>query len=88
MGKVAKAKGHKTAVTITWKYAAGDEMVKGFKEAFEKGGGKVSRTDLPFPNVEFQALLTEIARSSPTPCSPSSPAAARPSSSRTTPPPA
>ena len=27
------------AVSITWKYAAGDESVKGFKEAFEKGGG-------------------------------------------------
>src|SRR5512139_1128759 len=41
MGLVAAKKGHKTAVTITWKYAAGDESVNGFKEAFEKGGGKV-----------------------------------------------
>ncbi len=53
-------------VTITWKYAAGDESVKGFKESFEKGGGTVVKElNLPFPNVEFQALLTEIAAAKP-----------------------
>ena len=53
-------------VTITWKYAAGDESVRGFKEAFEKGGGTVVKElNLPFPNVEFQALLTEIASAKP-----------------------
>ncbi|HEY4998809.1 MAG TPA: ABC transporter substrate-binding protein, partial [Usitatibacter sp.] len=41
MGDVAAKKGMKKAVTITWKYAAGDESVGGFKEAFEKGGGKI-----------------------------------------------
>jgi branched-chain amino acid transport system substrate-binding protein len=66
MGKVAADRKHKTAVTITWKYAAGDESVNGFKEAFEKGGGKVLKDlTLPFPNVEFQALLTEIAALKP-----------------------
>jgi len=66
MGEVAAKKGHKTAVTITHKYAAGDESVGGFKEAFEKGGGKVVKElNLPFPNVEFQALLTEIAATKP-----------------------
>ncbi len=66
MGKVAADRKHKTAVTITWKYAAGDETVAGFKEAFEKGGGKVLKElTLPFPNVEFQALLTEIASLKP-----------------------
>jgi branched-chain amino acid transport system substrate-binding protein len=66
MGQAMLAKGHKTAVSITWKYAAGDEMVRGFKEAFEKGGGKVVKElNLPFPNVEFQALLTEIAAAKP-----------------------
>src|SRR5450631_1660447 len=55
MGEVAAKKGMKKAVTITWKYAAGDESVGGFKEAFEK------ELSLPFPNVEFQPLLTEIA---------------------------
>jgi branched-chain amino acid transport system substrate-binding protein len=62
MGEVAAKKGMKKAVTITWKYAAGDESVGGFKEAFEKGGGQVVKElSLPFPNVEFQPLLTEIA---------------------------
>jgi branched-chain amino acid transport system substrate-binding protein len=66
MGQAMAAKGHKTAVTITWKYAAGDEMARGFKEAFEKAGGKVTKElNLPFPNVEFQALLTEIAAAKP-----------------------
>ena len=66
MGQVAAERKHKTAVTITWKYAAGDESVGGFKEAFEKGGGKVLKElTVPFPNVEFQALLTEIAATKP-----------------------
>ena len=66
MGKVAADKGSKRAMTITWNYAAGNESVKGFTEAFEKGGGKVIKEmNLPFPGVEFQALLTEIAAQKP-----------------------
>jgi branched-chain amino acid transport system substrate-binding protein len=66
MGRVAAERKHKTAVTITWKYAAGDEMVEGFKEAFEQGGGKVLKDlTVPFPQVEWQALLTEIAALKP-----------------------
>jgi branched-chain amino acid transport system substrate-binding protein len=66
MGKVAAERGHKTAMTITWNYAAGIESVKGFVEGFEKGGGKVTQQlTLPFPNVEYQALLTEIASKKP-----------------------
>ena len=66
MGEAMAKKGIKKAVTITWKYAAGDESVAGFKEAFEKGGGSVVKElALPFPNVEFQALLTEIASIKP-----------------------
>ena len=65
-GVMAAQKGYKRAMTITWNYAAGTETVKGFSEAFEKGGGKVIRDlNLPFPNVEFQALLTEIAAQKP-----------------------
>lgn len=65
-GVYAAGKGYKRAMTITWNYAAGNEMVKGFTEAFEKGGGKVMKElNLPFPNVEFQALLTEIAAQKP-----------------------
>jgi len=66
MGVVAAQRGHKRAMTITWAYAAGAEMVKGFTEGFEKGGGKVVKDmTVPFPNVEFQALLTEIAAQKP-----------------------
>jgi branched-chain amino acid transport system substrate-binding protein len=66
MGEVAAKRGAKKVVTITWKYAAGDESVGGFKEAFEKAGGHVVKElSLPFPNVEFQPLLTEIAAIKP-----------------------
>jgi branched-chain amino acid transport system substrate-binding protein len=68
-GEVVGKKGHKKVVTITWKYAAGDESVAGFKEGFAKatgGQGQVLKElSLPFPNVEFQALLTEIASLKP-----------------------
>jgi branched-chain amino acid transport system substrate-binding protein len=66
MGKVAAERGHKKAITITWNYAAGNESVKGFSEGFEKSGGKVEKAmNVPFPSVEFQALLTEIAAQKP-----------------------
>src|SRR5690349_18393404 len=61
LGQAMMAKGHKKAVWITWKYAAGDEAFEGFKESYTKAGGTiVKELGLPFPNVEFQALLTEI----------------------------
>jgi branched-chain amino acid transport system substrate-binding protein len=66
MGKVMVERGIKTAVTISWKYAAGEESVAGFKDGFTRGGGKVLKELwLPFPNVEFQPLLTEIAALKP-----------------------
>ncbi|MEI6801839.1 MAG: ABC transporter substrate-binding protein [Burkholderiales bacterium] len=66
MGEVAAKKGGKKAVTITHKYAAGDESVRAFREAFEKNGGQVIKDlNLPFPSVEYQALLTEIASLKP-----------------------
>lgn len=66
MGKVAAQKGYKKVVTLTWKYAAGLQSIDGFKEAFEQAGGKVVKDmTLPFPNVEFQPFLTEIASLKP-----------------------
>jgi branched-chain amino acid transport system substrate-binding protein len=67
MGVVmAKRSSVKNMVTITWRYAAGEEFVKGFKDAYLKGGGKISKELwLPFPGVEFQAQLTEIASLKP-----------------------
>jgi branched-chain amino acid transport system substrate-binding protein len=65
-GMIAAQKGYKRAITITWNYAGGNEIIKGFNEAFEKSGGQVGKNlTLPFPNVEFQALLTEIASQKP-----------------------
>ncbi len=66
MGEIAAKKGNKRIVTITWKYAAGEETMKGFKDGFEQNGGTIIKDlSLPFPNVEFQALLTEIASLKP-----------------------
>ena len=66
MGKVMVDRKVRNAVTLTWKYAAGEESVNGFKEAFTAGGGKIIKEMfLPFPNVEFQPFLTEIASLKP-----------------------
>jgi branched-chain amino acid transport system substrate-binding protein len=66
LGKPMVDKGLKKAVWITWKYAAGDEAFEGFKEGYTAAGGTIIKElGLPFPNVEFQALLTEIAALKP-----------------------
>ena len=66
LGQAMIAKGHKKAVWITWKYAAGDEAFEGFKESYTASGGIILKElGLPFPQVEFQALLTEIAALKP-----------------------
>lgn len=66
MGKVAYDKGYRNVVAMSWKYGAGKEAVSGFKEAFEAAGGKVVKEILvPFPDVEFQANLAEIASLKP-----------------------
>jgi len=66
LGKYLVDKGQKKAVWITWKYAAGEESLEGFKEGYVAAGGTiVKELYVPFPNVEFQALLTEIASIKP-----------------------
>jgi len=66
MGKVLGDKKVQRVVTLTWSYVAGQQYVEGFKDAFEKSGGKVVKEmALPFPDVEFQAQLTEIAALKP-----------------------
>ena len=66
LGQAMVDKGHKKAVWITWKYAAGDEAFEGFKDSYTKAGGSIIKElGLPFPQVEFQALLTEIAALKP-----------------------
>ena len=62
LGKPMMDKGLKRAVWLTWKYAAGDEAFEGFRDSYTQAGGTIVKAlGLPFPNVEFQALLTEIA---------------------------
>ena len=65
-GRAMLAAGIREAATCTWRYAAGEEMVGGFKQAFEAGGGKIVKDiALPFPDVEFQGALAEIAALKP-----------------------
>ncbi len=66
MGKVLADRGIRNVVSLAWKYGAGEEAVAGFTEGFIKAGGKSVRgLWIPFPNAEFQALLTEIASLKP-----------------------
>jgi branched-chain amino acid transport system substrate-binding protein len=66
MGPEMVKRGHKKTVSITWNYAAGHEMIGAFKEGYVKAGGQVMKEILiPFPNIEFQAHLTEIASLKP-----------------------
>ena len=65
-GDVMADDGHKTMVTITWGYAAGTQMMEAGRENFSKHGGKSIKDILvPFPDVEFQAHLSEIAALKP-----------------------
>lgn len=65
-GRTMAEAGIKKVVTCAWKYAAGDEFVAGFAETFHLGGGEVVKSiDVPFPNVEFQSALAEIASIKP-----------------------
>ena len=54
--------GHKKVVLLFWNYSFGQESMAAFKEGFAKGGGTiVKEIAVPFPTVEFQANLSEIA---------------------------
>lgn len=66
MGKVLADRGVKKVVTLTWRDAIGEEMVAGFRAGYAKGGGKnLKELYLPFPNVEFQPILAQIASLKP-----------------------
>ena len=65
-GKVMADDGHKTIVTMTWKYAAGNEIMDAGAELFKQLGGTVIKDiRVPFPDVAFQAHLSEIAALKP-----------------------
>jgi branched-chain amino acid transport system substrate-binding protein len=66
MGKVMAELGHRKVVTMSWKYAAGQEMLDAFSEGFMARGGTIAKEILvPFPDVEFQAHVTDIASIKP-----------------------
>ena len=56
----------KTMAFVAMRSAAGEEMVKGFRDGFVKGGGKIGRELwLASPVGEFKASLDELALSRP-----------------------
>lgn len=66
LGQAMVDRGHKKAVWITWKYSAGNEAFEGFQESYTAAGGTIIKElGVPFPSVEFQAMLTEIAALKP-----------------------
>lgn len=66
LGHALMARGLRKVVWITWKYAAGDESFEGFDEGYKKAGGSIIKSiGVPFPSVEFQAQLSEIASLKP-----------------------
>ncbi len=61
MGKVLLEKGLKNIVLAYWDYGAGKQSAQGFKDGFVPFGGSIIKEiGIPFPKVEFQAVLTEI----------------------------
>jgi branched-chain amino acid transport system substrate-binding protein len=66
MGKMAYERGYRKIATIAWNYSFGKESLSAFEEGFKAAGGEVVKQILtPFPKVEFQAYLTEIASLKP-----------------------
>ncbi len=66
MGQVAYERGHRNVVLCYWNYGAGQQSAQGFRDGFEPQGGKIVKDiGVPFPEVEFQAALTEIASIGP-----------------------
>lgn len=67
MGAELVKRGHKRVVTVTWKYAAGQQMMDAFVQGYRDAGGPepLERLWVEFPNVEFQSILTRIAALKP-----------------------
>lgn len=67
MGSVmARRSAVRKVVTLGWRYAAGEESVKGFRDAYRKGGGGIVKEMwLPFPTANYLSLLSEIAALKP-----------------------
>ena len=58
--------GHKRVVLMYWNYGFGKQVAAAFKQSFLAGGGTiVKEIPTPFPKVDFQAYLTEVAALEP-----------------------
>ncbi len=65
-GKAMLEDGHKRVVLMYWNYGFGKQVAAAFKQSFLPGGGTiVKEIPTPFPKVEFQAYLTEVAALEP-----------------------
>lgn len=66
MGRTLLDEGKKNVVLCYWAYGAGKQSAQGFKDGFVPHGGNVIKEiGIPFPKVEFQSALTEIASIKP-----------------------
>ncbi len=66
MGQIAYDRGYRKVVTMAWNYSFGKESLAAFEESFKAAGGEVIKQILtPFPKVEFQSYLTDIASIKP-----------------------
>ncbi len=66
MGRVLAEEGAKRVVLCYWNYGAGQQSSQGFKDGFADGGGEIIKDiGVPFPEVEFQSVLSEIASLKP-----------------------
>ncbi len=58
--------GHKRVVLMYWNYGFGKQVAAAFKKSFVPAGGTiVKEIPTPFPQVDFQAYLTELAALKP-----------------------
>jgi branched-chain amino acid transport system substrate-binding protein len=61
-GPVMLEDGHKRVALVYWNYGFGKEVAEAFKQSFIPAGGTLVREiATPFPDVDFQAYLTELA---------------------------
>ena len=65
-GPAMLADGHKRVALMYWNYGFGKQVAAAFKESFLPAGGTIIKEiPTPFPEVDFQAYLTELAALQP-----------------------